>query len=55
MGSINSKKESNLSINSYEIKHTINKKNKKLNETEFDIIDKQKNREVMIKRLLELF
>ena len=55
MGIINSKNDCNLSINSDEIKNNIYQTNKKLNETDLDVIEKKKNRDAMMNRLLELF
>jgi hypothetical protein len=55
MGNVNSRNDYILSINSDKIKNNINKKNKKLNETDFDVVEKKKNRDAMMNRLLELF
>ncbi len=44
-----------LVYNNKEIKNNIYQTNKKLNETDLEVIEKKKNRDAMMNRLLELF
>ena len=44
-----------LVYNNKEIKNNIYKTKKKLNETDLEVIEKKKNRDAMMNRLLELF